>query len=420
MTRTVGWFTSSYPVARAARGAGWARRWRWVVGRLRGVPGGGLGYGVLRYVAERGGGRRLRGRGRAPVSFNYLGQFDQALGGGAWGAALFEAGAESKGASRSGRLRRTHELEVNAAVMGGRLHVTWDYSPAVHTPAEVAALAAGYAAALRRIVEHCQGGGCGYTPSDFALAGLGQEELDAVVGGVRGVEDIYPLTPMQEGMLFHSLYEPDTGAYMRSNDLRLEGDFDVEAFGRAWGHALRRHAVLRTRFVWEGVRRPLQVVMREAALPLTVEDWRGLPEGEREERLELLVRSDRARAFDPAQAPLLRLAAVRVGEGSWRVVSSFSHLLADGWSWPIVMRDVFRGYAAYAGGGEPEAEAAPVPYREYIAWLAGRAEGEDERYWRGRLKDFRASTPLPFDRPERSEPSVDEDYAVQRVERTKG
>jgi amino acid adenylation domain-containing protein len=161
---------------------------------------------------------------------------------------------------------------------------------------------------------------------------------------------------------------------------------------------MERHGVLRTSFVWEGVEEPLQVVHKEVALPLAVEDWREMSVEQQQERLELLLKTDRYRPFILSEPALMRLTTIRMGECAYYFVMSFHHLLADGWSWPIILKDVFRSYDAYSRGEEVEMDAAR-PYRDYIAWLREQDLSAAENFWRQNLRGFSAPTPLALDHP---------------------
>ncbi|HEV2145983.1 MAG TPA: amino acid adenylation domain-containing protein, partial [Longimicrobiaceae bacterium] len=175
------------------------------------------------------------------------------------------------------------------------------------------------------------------------------------------IEDVYPLSPMQEGMLFHSLYE-GPGTYVGQFGFTLEGELDGEAFARAWQAVVDRHPALRAAFSWEKVEKPLQVVRRRVTLPVHREDWRALPASEQEARFASYLAADRARGFDPAKPPLMRLALLRTGERQHRLVWTHHHLLLDGWSVGLVYRDVLALYAAQLQGRTAEL-ARPRPYR---------------------------------------------------------
>ncbi len=396
LSRTVGWFTSLAPVlleTDPAHGPGEALKS--VKEQLRAVPERGVGHGVLRHLhpdpAVRG---RLAGLPAPGILFNYLGQLDGTVG----EDALFRPAGESRGPDRSPRGPRGHRLEVTGMVFEGELRMDWMYGRAVHDRATVERVAERFAAELRTLVAHCREPGAGgVTPSDFPLARLTQAELDARLGSGRGVEDVYPVTPMQEGLLFESLFAPGTGIYVSQLVVGLRGELDPEALERAWRSAAARHEVLRAGFQWEGLRRPLQVVRREARVPFRREDLRGLGAADREARIERYLEEDRREGFDLAEAPLMRVALFRTGEREHRMLWTHHHLVLDGWSLPVLLRDVLELYAAHRRG-EPAAPGGARPYREYVSWLAARDPARSEEYWRTALAGFTAPTPLPGDR----------------------
>src|SRR5262249_9098367 len=161
------------------------------------------------------------------LCFNYLGQLDRGLPAAA-GVALAD---EAVGPLHGPRPRRSHLLEVNAGVVEGRLQLARTYRPGRPPPAPGGTPASGPVAAREELIEHCRSPGAGgYVPSDFPLAGLDQPGLDRLLARQRGVEDVYPLSALQQGLLFHSLYAPDDDAYFEQLSCRLEGALDVDAF----------------------------------------------------------------------------------------------------------------------------------------------------------------------------------------------
>ena len=403
VTRTVGWFTSVYPVLlRAGRGAGPGELIKGIKEQLSGVPEGGLAYGAWRYLGAEG--EQVGPReAEAEVVFNYLGQLDQVLGGGAAGderragAELFlGAAGEATGEGEDPEAERGWAHEINGAVAGGRLELRWSYSGEQYEAATVERLAGRYQAELIRLIEHCREEGAGgRTPSDFPLARLTQAEVDRLVGDGRAVEDIYPVTPMQQGLLFHALYAPAAGFYHQQVSCEMGGGFEAGLFVGAWREVMGRHAILRTGFVWEGVEEPLQVVYRDAEMPVGEYDWRGEGEAEQAGRWERLLAEDRERGFEPGRAPLMRLALARVGEGGYRLLWSHHHLLLDGWCLALVIKQVFSAYERLRGGGESGESAEDEgsrPYRDYIAWLRRQDLGQAEAYWRETLRGFQQPT----------------------------
>ncbi|MBV9773641.1 MAG: amino acid adenylation domain-containing protein, partial [Gemmatimonadetes bacterium] len=207
-------------------------------------------------------------------------------------------------------------------------------------------------------------------------------------------EDVYPLSPIQEGMVFHDIYEQGSGAYVSQYVFSLRGDVDVDVLRRAWEHVLDQRAVLRTVFAWEGMARPLQAVMSHAPLPWEVLDWRDAPAAERHGRLRGYLDEQRVRGFDLLRAPLMRLALVRTGDEEVELVWSHHHVLLDGWSISLVLQDVLTSYDALLRGAAP-ALPRRRRFRDYIAWLLRQDLGAAEAYWRRALEDFTSPTPLP-------------------------
>ncbi len=412
LSRTVGWFTTLFPVALTVPPGGGPREAIQAVKEsLRAVPRRGLGYGLLRYLAAPETGERLAALPAPQVSFNYLGRFDPAVEEGGLFAFAPEVSHGGEGEAVPGPL-----FTIDALVLGDRLRVNWTYDPGRHLPATAERLARGFLAEIAALVAHClspEAGG--YTPSDFPLAGLDQAALDRLIGNDRSVEDLYPLAPLQQGILFHSLYTAGTELYVEQLTAVLRGPLDGPAFAGAWQRVVERHPALRTAFVWQGVEQPLQLVRRRAELPWESEDWRGLPTTVQDPLWWDLLAADRARGFDLGRPPLVRLALVRTSEETHRLLWSFHHLLFDGWCFSILLGEVFALYAAAVAGREAHLPPPPRPFRDYIAWLAERDEAEAERYWRRTLRGFTASTPVPFDHPASSDGNRADDYHERTV-----
>jgi amino acid adenylation domain-containing protein/non-ribosomal peptide synthase protein (TIGR01720 family) len=231
---------------------------------------------------------------------------------------------------------------------------------------------------------------------EFPLANLSEEQLERFTSDGKELEDIYPLTPMQLGLMFHSLYE-SSEVYFVQMGCHMHGEIDAGAFRRAWQELVRRHAILRTAFLWEGLETPVQAVWKNVDLPWREEDWRGLTSAEQKEKWQALLREDREQGFDFEQAPLLRLALIRTGRSSYYFAWSTHHMLLDGWSRQIVTREVFSLYQAYRRGETPEFAAAPK-FRNYVSWLQRQDEQKAESFWREELKAFTAPTRFGLER----------------------
>jgi hypothetical protein len=309
-------------------------------------------------------------------------------------------------------------LEINGRVSGGRLQLDWSFSQRVVEEQKVRELMEAYEEALLRLIRHCAGRERrGYTPSDFPLAQLSQEELDSLLRETEGVagagvaiEDLYRLSPLQEGLLFHTVQAPHSGVYMQQMSCRFGAGFDEEAFKAAWREAVERHAVLRTGFEWRGVGEPVQVVRRGVEMEVIEEDWRGQSEEERAGRLERYMVEDRERGFAVSVGPLMRIAMFREEDEHFSFVWSTHHLILDGWSMGLLVKEVFENYEGYLRGRRVEREAVR-PYRDYIHWLSQQDMGRAEAYWRKRLEGFKTPTSLGINRPANAGLEEDENFA---------
>jgi amino acid adenylation domain-containing protein/non-ribosomal peptide synthase protein (TIGR01720 family) len=209
--------------------------------------------------------------------------------------------------------------------------------------------------------------------------------------------DSYPLSPMQQGMLFHHLREPHSGVDVEQLVIHLPEVIEIPQLQSAWQWLVQRHDVLRAQFVWDDVEQPLQEVVSNVVVPVLLEDASGLDTVARAERLHAFLTEDRIRGFDLSRAPLLRLTLFRWEAASCSLVWSFHHALLDGRTFATLLREVFEAYEELRMGVAPE-RAAPPCYRTYIDWLQQQTFDEAETFWKQALAGFRAPTPLVVDR----------------------
>jgi amino acid adenylation domain-containing protein len=207
------------------------------------------------------------------------------------------------------------------------------------------------------------------------------------------IEDIYPLSAMQSGILFHCLAEPESGMYIEQFSWEIQGAINTAAFTQTWQRIIDRHPALRTSFVWEEIDEPLQVVHRRAALPLAEDDWSGLPPDEQRARLDAFLLDDRRRGFELGAPPLLRMRLITLAPERYQLTLSCHHLVIDGWSLAIVLKEFLALYEALRAGRQLTLPRRR-PYRDYIAWLQRQDLAAAEAYWRRTLADFTAPTPL--------------------------
>ncbi|KEZ24735.1 MULTISPECIES: amino acid adenylation domain-containing protein [Pseudomonas syringae group genomosp. 2] len=379
ITRTVGWFSNLYPV-RLTPQATLADSLMAIKEQLRAVPDKGIGYGALRYLGSESARQTLQALPLGSIVFNYLGQFDGSFD--AQGA-LFTPSAESSGASQSADAPLATPLSINGQVYGGELRLSWTFSGAVFERDTVQRLADEYAVELQQLIAHCTtDGAAGVTPSDFPLARLSQSQLSSLPIPAAQIEDIYPLAPMQQGMLFHTLFEQDAGNYI--NQMRVEvSGLDVPRFRAAWQATLDAHEVLRSGFV-SHLEQSLQVVLRNVSMPFVELDARA----QSGEWIDDWANADRQQGFDLARGPLLRLAVLRTGEQTHQLIYTSHHILMDGWSSSRLLGEVLQ---RYSGQTLPRQVSR---YRDYIEWLQRQDAALSERFWTGQLAELDEPTRL--------------------------
>jgi non-ribosomal peptide synthase protein (TIGR01720 family) len=405
VSRTAGWFTTMYPVVlRLEPGARPGEAVRTVKEQVRSIPNNGMNFGLLRYLNPEAR-ARLQRSPQAEIVFLYLGTADQAES----GSSLFKQATESRGPAHAPTNERTHLMEIAAGVAANQLTVSLTFG-GKHRRETAQALVTGLVESLRVLIGHRPAAAVSrLTPADFPLADLDPNTLERLVAEDPRIEDIYPLSPLQQGLLFHSLYDRDSGGYFEQLSCTLEGDLDLESFQSAWQRVVDRHSALRTSFRYENLDRPLQVVHAGITLPWDVQDWRALSPVDQEERLELLLAGDRDRGLQVTQVPLMRVTLVQLRERTFRFVWSYSHLLLDGWSGPLIIREVMSLYDGLRRGEEIELPA-PRSFRDYIAWHARQSRAAAESYWRGQMAGFTVPTPLGGSPPANDSPATGRSY----------
>ncbi|WP_326683285.1 amino acid adenylation domain-containing protein [Streptomyces microflavus] len=379
LSRTVGWFTTLFPVTvdpgtapDLTAPAYLAAALKAVKEDLSRVPGNGLSYGALRYLTDTGPTDTGPTAAAPQVLFNYLGRFDA----GAAGDWQLAGTTGQLGEKRDPRMRLPRALEFNAiAEPDGDgaygLVTTISWPEGVFTDADIATLGDYFGAALSALAA-LEGGG--HTPSDFPLVPLTQadvEDLDSAE-----LSDILPLTPLQEGLYFHSVFDDDaTGSYVEQQLLTLEGEVDAERLAAAATRLLTLYPNLAARFTALADGRVVSVVESGTRAPFTTLDRPAITD----EEIRDLAERDRRAGFDLATGPLMRYTLIRTGAGRSVLVQTVHHIIADGWSVPPMLRTLLAEYHApgsvYPVGG----------YRDYVGWLAGQDQDESDRVWREEL-----------------------------------
>ena len=233
----------------------------------------------------------------------------------------------------------------------------------------------------------------GVAPFELTPEGVDVEAVERAFQDYGGIEDLYPLTPMQKGLLFHSLADPEAGHYVEQFVCRLRGELDLSVLQESWNRLVARHPALRTTIHWIDSDRPYQAVHRRADQRVEYQDWRELTPVEQDERLTSYLSADRRRGFVLSQPPLSRLTLVRLGTNVHQLVWSIHHAVIDGWCLSVLLHEFLDIDESIRRGREPALK--PIrPFRDYVAWLRDRDDAEAEGYWRQALRGVTAATPL--------------------------
>ncbi|OBA62033.1 non-ribosomal peptide synthetase [Mycobacterium sp. 1100029.7] len=407
LSRTVGWFTTRHPVALRVGGL----PWRQVIAgaaalgtaikeakeQLRALPDP-LTYGLLRYLNS----DVDLGVGDPTIGFNYLGR----LGAGAdLSGELWRIDAESlsfAGVTAAVPLPLGHTVELDAGTIdtqaGPHLQATWTWAPSVLNQEQVGRLSQLWFEALAGICVHVKAGGGGLTPSDIAPARLSQQQLDDLCSQ-GDVVDVLPLTPVQQGLLFHTSFAPGLDdLYTVQLGITISGSLDAHRLRTAVQTVVNRHPNLAPRFC-EDFGEPVQVIPANPVIA-----WQQVElQLDADEQIERLCAAERAAVCDLATKPTFRAALVRTAATQYRLVLTIHHIVADGWSLPILMREVFGSYYG-------ERLPAAASYRSFVAWLDRQDRVVAQQVWREMLAGF--ETPTLVGKPGRSGPR---DVAFFRV-----
>ncbi len=407
LSRTVGWFATLFPVRldtdgidldEALRGGPAAgRAIKAIKEQLLAIPDKGIGYGLLRYLnAETG--PALAAHSTGQIAFNYLGRVSGAVAPESLDGAVWQpvAGGDELAPALNPDMPVSVTVDIGAAVTDGAdgpaLRASFGFPAGAITSDAVRELAELWIEALNGLalfVADEDAGGL--TPSDVPLVSMRQKELEELERAHLGVVDVWPVTPMQAGLLFHAdLADPGADVYHVQFVFHLRGMVDAARLRTAGQTLLDRHANLRAAFVTNAGGTTVSVIRESVELPWQDIDLGALDEAERTAGFERLLEADRDAGFDTAEPPMLRMTLVAMGPEQYELVLTAHHVLFDGWSLPLLLRDLLWVYAAGSDSELPRVTS----YRTFLAWLSERDRQESVNAWLTELTGVTAPTLL--------------------------
>ncbi|MEU5902707.1 amino acid adenylation domain-containing protein, partial [Streptomyces venezuelae] len=393
LSRTVGWFTGTHPVRldvgkpdfedlrEGGPDAGISLKR--VKEQVRAVPGDGLGHGLLRHLNPETA-AALAALPAARIGFTYLGRVPAGPDDGAT-----DAPPSDDQRPADGRYPVAHPLELAGVVHDGpegpRLTLSLDAPHRLLDETAARTLVEAWADMLTGLAAHVdEPTAGGHTPSDFPLVTLDQPQIDKLETAAPDLVDIWPLSPLQEGLLFHALFDrQSTDVYVEQMIVGLEGPLDAARLRAAWQALLDRHASLRVGFRQvAGSGQSVQVVADRVTVPWREEDLSELDEDAAWEESERLGKEDRAKGFDLAKPPLVKVLLAKTGDDRHRMMVTLHHIVLDGWSLPVLRREL---WACYEAGGTAAGLPPVTPYRDYLTWLAQQDKEAAQEAWRAEL-----------------------------------
>ena len=393
INRTLGWFTCIYPVIlNMSYESDLSRQVKEVKENLRQVPDKGVSYGILRYLRARKSQEGVDFDLKPQVNFNYLGQVDTDLE-----QTSFRRANESVGELISSNRQRGYELEVSGIIIDQQLNLSISFNTRQYKTETIETLLVHYKTALNQIIYHCSARKeRTLTPSDFTYKELSIEKVEDLQNQYPvPIEDLYPLSPMQAGILFHCLNEKDSSAYLMQNAWKIHGQLNVEWIEKSLNQLLKRHEILRTVFVHEGLDRPLQLVLENRDVGFYYEDLRQMgSDGEKNIFINKYKEDNRQKPFDFSRDLLMRTALIRTDEEEYELIWSFHHLLLDGWCMGIITTEFLTIYTHCLENRELRLPMA-TPYRTYIEWLEKQDKYHSKNYWAKYLEGYETKIGIP-------------------------
>ncbi|HLP61987.1 MAG TPA: amino acid adenylation domain-containing protein, partial [Candidatus Deferrimicrobium sp.] len=395
--RTVGWFTIVYPIildfSHRFPGQDLGRQIKEIKEHLHHVPNKGIGYGIIKYLSVSGHKKDIHFTLKPQIIFNYLGQFDSNTR-----EMSFRIAAESPGHMTSSFTPREFELDVESIIAEKRLFMTIFYSKKQYRKETIQNLMNHYRETLTHIITYC----CSrerseLTPSDFSYSSLTIEQVELLEHKYSPylIEDIYTLSPLQEGMLFQWMYEQNSLAYFLQTSYQLRGEFDITLLRESFNQLLQRHQALRALFVHQGVERPIQVILKDKEIDFHYEDIHHLSGMiEKEQWLEDYREKDRQRSFDLTQAAPMRVSVIQLERNQFEIIWSHHHILMDGWCRGILIAEYLEIFASLLEKRTPRLPHV-TPYREYIRWLDKQSPEQGRQYWSRYLQGNEETACIP-------------------------
>ena len=390
INRTLGWFTSTYPVILDMKNSddiGYSIKN--TKETLRHIPNKGVGYGILKYLTDPENKKDVCFELNPEIGFNYLGEFSENNA-----ESLFKYSKISSGKTISEENKKLNNIEINGFVVDGELKFIFNYSIKEYKAETIEKLTKLYTKNLLEIIKHCESiRETERTPWDYGDRELSIEDLDTILSYKKEIEKIHSLTPMQEGIMYNSRINRDSNAYFEQSIFTVTGPLDIEILNKAFNKLIERYEILRTAFFYENISEPKQVVLRNRELRICYEDISNLEEN-KEEYLERFKEKDKDKGFDLTNDCLNRLSVIKIDSDIYKIVYSFHHIIMDGWCLGIIINDIINMYKLISKNEEIVFDETE-PYSKYLEWLDKQDKTSELSYWNNYLSSYEQEINIP-------------------------
>ena len=393
ISRTIGWFTSQYPVIlEVHHSRQLSRQIKVVKETLRKIPNKGIGYGLLRYLTPLEKKQGMTFLLQPEISFNYLGEFGQEDG---QEERVFEISPLGTGDSISPTALQPYTLDINGFLVRNRLRMLFTYNKYEFKQDRLKQLADDFKQQLVKIIAHCrQQKERRLTPSDLTYNHLSIEMVEELEQQYL-LEDIYPLSPMQQGFLYHSLHDSETQSYIDGSSYRIEGWFKPELMEKSFNTIIERCDIFRTVYRTDLADIPLQVVKQKGNIDYEYKDISQMPQEKKTSHLLAAKDEIRETTFDLlSDRPFMLLRIFKMSSNQYELIWHYHHILMDGWCLNILLKELLYIYGAYETGSSIQLGPL-VPYKNYIKWLETQDREAAREYWRNYLDSYEEAVSLP-------------------------
>ena len=395
VSRTIGWFTSMYPVSLEVSTCSLGENIKEVKEQMMKIPNNGVGYGILKYIGEYG--KDARDFNNASqIRFNYLGQFDKEVDNDLFSISNIYTGEESATENFM-----TTGIDINCMVVNGVFTVEFAFNKKQYKLETLESFKNSYMENLKAVIDHTiKEEKVHFTPSDFNGCPLNQRELDSLFIGdgslkVEEVEEIISLTSLQEKLLNCYRRHPGSEEYFVQISLRLISSVDIAAFIKAWSMVVQKNEMLRKVYRWEGLNKPVQVVLNNHEVPMAIHDFSNYTDQMKEKALKNAKAADIKAGFDLASAPF-RINLCKLTDEEYELVISNHHIIYDGWSNGIILKEFMEAYTTLVNGEELKWQAKPQ-FKDFVACTKKQDKDEEEAYWREYLAGHNDKVLMPRD-----------------------